>query len=144
MSSLVARIAQIVRQRRLLGLAWFFIPALFFGWTWYGLTAPVSDSCRFLGRPFSDAGNYLDGATRLTYGMTIPEMPARRPLYPAYLSTWLEITGHSLVWTFMLQALLVAGCICWFCWHVARGHGRLVSVVAGFMVTAFFVRFAGK
>ncbi|MEI9951390.1 MAG: hypothetical protein WDO74_21055 [Pseudomonadota bacterium] len=144
MSSVVARIAQIVRQRRLLGIAWLFIPAFFLGLTWYGLTAPVSDSCRFLGRPFSDAGNYLDGATRLTYGMSLPLVPANRPLYSVYLSTWLEVTGHSLIWTFMLQALIVAGGICWFCWHVAREHGRIVSLVAGFVVTAFFVRFAGK
>lgn len=125
-------------------LLWALLPAMFVALSLYGSWAPVSDSSRVFGLPYSDAHAYLDAALRLSSGFRLTDFAGRRPLYPGFLSSVLAMTGYSLTVTCALQALVVALAICWFSEQVAVRLGFLEALVCGLVLSAFFVRFVEK
>lgn len=144
MTNRLSTLIGLTRSQPVRALTWAVLPAILVALSLYGSWAPVSDSSRVFGLPYSDAHAYLDGALRLDSGLHLTDFAGRRPLYTGFLSSVLAMTGYSLTVTCALQTLIVALAICWFSEQVALRFGFLEAVVGGLVVSAFFVRFVEK
>jgi hypothetical protein len=129
---------------RVRAVTWVVLPAFLVAFSLYGSWAPVSDSSRVFGLPYSDAHAYFDAALRLDSGLHLTDFAGRRPLYTGFLSSVLAMTGYSLTMTCALQTLIVALAICWFSEQVALRFGFLEAVTSGVLLSVFFVRFVEK
>ena len=62
-------------------LPWVLLPAMFVALSLYGSWAPVSDSSRVFGLPYSDAHAYLDAAFRLDSGLRLTDFAGHRRVH---------------------------------------------------------------
>lgn len=87
--------------------------------------------------PYSDAGDYLQGAYRLLHEGALEPWSSRRPLNSALLAARLVLVRHSPERALVLQALLLAFSSALGARAVALDHGRRAGITVGAGVMIF-------
>ncbi len=123
---------------RLLSLTWV---AALFALSLNGLWASVQSDGGALGGllPWSDNGSYYAGALRILNGFPIAGLATRRPLYSAFYSVALLITGRNLMLALALETLLGAYATAFAAQRLRQTHGPAAAALA-FSVIFFFYR----
>lgn len=126
-------------------LAGFTLTLLLFGLPLSGLWRSGASEPFIIGGllPFSDAASYYSDALRVVEGYRFSAFSARRPLFPAFLTLLLAVTGENLVISIAILGAVIAASCYLAAREVQRSLGDLPAAVFLFTLFLFYRRIAG-
>jgi hypothetical protein len=86
----------------------------------------------------NDASGYYTDALRLSVGENFSFFSSRRPLFPAFLSFLLVITGHNLMTTLIILSAITAVCCYLMAREIQVTHGTEAAVFLLMMVFLYY------
>ena len=93
--------------------------------------------------PVDDANIYFTDARRLLAGWKLSDLTAWRPLFPAFLTPILALTGENIQFTAVILTGLACLAIFILADEVQRSHGLLAAVFIFVFMFLYYRRFSG-